>query len=251
MPARTSVLLLRPLPRGPSARMASVLDAALQVGGQRGVNLLGVRQAELRHELAELRRRERQARVPRLLLRHRGHRPALVVVRGVDLDRTVQGEDLRVHAVVQHRAVALLKVGAPAAAHEQRVSRERLRPVQDVRHAAARVPRRRADLQRVAAEGEDLARLAEHVGLGARRLGDDALDTRQQRLQGTRARDVVGVAVRVEGELEREAQPPDVRRVPFCVLQHRVDDHRLHRGAVGEQVRVRGALELPVEQLQK
>lgn len=148
------------------------------------------------------RRRRRSApRVERLLLRDRGGRPALVVVRRVHDRLRGQREDLRVHAVEQPPGVPLLEVGAPAAADEQRVASEGHAPA-DERDAAVRVAGRREDLRAVGvgpsglhearaqspraathlepvgAEGDRVTLLECDVRVGFGRLADRALEAR-------------------------------------------------------------------------
>ena len=50
--------------------------------------------------------------------------------------------------------------------------------------------------------------------------------------------DVVGMHVRLERELELEAELFEKRRIAARLLEHRVDQQRLARARVGEQIRV-------------
>src|SRR3954462_296786 len=68
--------------------------------------------------------------------------------------------------------------------------------------------------------------------------------------QEPRAGDVVGVHVRLERPLELEAELLDQRHVAARLLEHGIDQDRLARGRIGEEVGVSGRLlieELPEE----
>jgi hypothetical protein len=98
-----------------------------------------------------------------------------------------------------------------------------------------------------ASSGNDLAVRQVPVGaLRAARPGER--DRRAQApFEQRRAGDVVGMHVRFEREFELQAQFLDQRRVAPRVLEHRVDQHRLARERIGEQVGVGGGLR--IEQL--
>ena len=161
-----------------------------------------------------------------------------------------QREHLLAHRAVERARVALLEIGAPAAADEQRVAGERHRAVvEHVRHAAVGVPRGRARLERAAAERDAIAVREQPVrALGAGRRGErDA--AAQPLLVQPRAGDVVRVHVRLERPGELQAELRHQRRVASRLLEHRVDQHRLARARVREQVGVgRG---LRIEELAK
>ena len=162
-------------------------------------------------------------------------------MRGIQEAIVGKGKDLRAHRAEDRPRIAFLEIGAAAAADEQAIARERhALVVEHVGDAAVRVARRLAHLQVVAAE-------ADHVGvreiavsaLGAafradRDAASDAV------LQQPRAGDVVRVHVRVERELEIEAELVDERRVAQRLVEHRIDQHRLAARRIAEQVRVRG-----------
>jgi hypothetical protein len=80
--------------------------------------------------------------------------------------------------------------------------------------------------------------------LGSALSGDHGLRLRQELFQQPRARDVVGVHVRVDAVLEGESQVLDELRVPVRGLDDRVDEHGLPRGRVGQQVGVGPRLSL-------
>jgi len=84
----------------------------------------------------------------------------------------------------------------------------------------------------------------EDVGLGARHGRNGALEAGQPLLELACPRDVVGVAVRVERQLQRQARRLNGRNVTVDVLQHRVHQQRLAGGGAAEEVGVGGRAEL-------
>ena len=76
-----------------------------------------------------------------------------------------------------------------------------------------------------------------HV-FGAVRRGEPDLAP-QRPLQQPRAGDVVGVAMRVERNAQCQAELLEQRDVTVMVLEDRVDEHRVTRVGICEQVGVR------------
>ena len=127
--------------------------AALQVRRHRDVHELGMRQPEVLHVADEVALADvaAEARIEAALLGDARHREAAVVVRGIEQARRRQRQDLALHRAVHRARVALLEVGAAAAADQQAVAGERhALVVEHVGDAAVRVPGRRAHLERSA-----------------------------------------------------------------------------------------------------
>lgn len=59
---------------------------------------------------------------------------------------------------------------------------------------------------------------------GARRLGDGGHHGREKALQSSRAGDVVGMTMRVDGVLEVQAQLLDILGIALCCLHHRINE---------------------------
>ena len=104
-----------------------------------------------------------------------------------------QHKDLGVDGLVERPRVALLEVGAPAAADEEGVACKAhfglakyeghaagvRAAAEHERHAAVRVAGSRTRLDLEGTESYCVSVLHEHVGLSARRLRDTRLNTRQ------------------------------------------------------------------------
>ena len=142
----------------------------------------------------------------------------------------------------------MLKIGPAAAADQQAIAGERHAAiVERVGEAAVGVAGRRPHRQMVRAEGDRVARREHAVGaLGAAR-------PRQRRpaveaaAQQPRAGDVVGVDVGLQGPEQPQAQLLHERRVAPHLLEDGIDQHRLARFGVAEEIGVgRG---LRIEQL--
>src|SRR4249920_2316729 len=117
-----------------------------------------MREAEVLHVADEVLLADRlaEARVVELLLAYAGGGEAAVIVRGIDRAGVGQREDAPAHRAEQRVRVALLEVGAAAAADQQRVAGEGHRVVvENIGQAAAGMARRRARLEESLAE-EDL-----------------------------------------------------------------------------------------------
>ena len=97
------------------------------------------------------------------------------------------------------------------------------------------MPRRREDLEPPPASRplDDLAVGDVAVGARARRLGDDRLERREAPLERAAAGDVVGVAVRVEHEREREAERGDRCEIAIDLLE-------IHGRFKGDRGMIRG-----------
>ena len=109
-----------------AARSASGLRlAAFQVRRHRDLHQLRMRQAEVVHVADEIALADRLAepRVVELLLADAGGGEAAVVVAGIEQALVRQREDLSAHRAEQRARVALLEVGAAAAADQQRSRR--------------------------------------------------------------------------------------------------------------------------------
>ena len=215
--------------------------AALEIRRHGDVHLLRMRQAEVGHVADEVVLADRlgKPRVVELLLADAGDGEAAVVVAGIDQAAIGQREDLAAHRAVQRARVALLEIGAPAAADEERIAGERHRAVvEHVGGAAAGVAGRGARFQMLFAERDLLGGPQIKIGaLGTTRRRDrDA--AAELLLEEPGAGDVVGMHVRLEGELELEAELLKKRRVAPRLLEHRVDQQRLARGRVGQKIRV-------------
>src|SRR6185295_16406381 len=100
-----------------------------------------------------------------------------VVAAGIEKTAPRKGKDLAAHRAEQAPRVALLEIGAAAAAEQERVAGEGHRAVVGhVGQAAAGVAGRGARLERAPAEGHRIARLEVAVGAlrAARRAERDA-----------------------------------------------------------------------------
>ena len=98
------------------------MKAADPVGRKRDVELVGVGQAQVVHDVNELIPGLRQTRIEKLLFADGRNRLSSVVVRRVDPVVIGQAEDLLPDRVEEDRGVPLLEVGSPAAADQQSVS---------------------------------------------------------------------------------------------------------------------------------
>ena len=244
------------LDRGPAARRDGLGgghgEAAADVAGEGDVDVLGIREGELMHDLDEARFAvaAAEARIEPALLVDSGDSAAFVVVGRIDEGRAGEGEQLAVDGAVELVRVALLEVGAPAAADEEGVAGERHGAVAEHEADAARgVAGGLEDGEPVGAEVELVAVLDEDVGAAnAGALGDDrgGADALAQRAEGG---DVIGVQVGIEGIAHVELELLDQGEVALDLGEHRIDDDGVTRRVVGEQVRVRRGL--GVEQLAK
>jgi hypothetical protein len=89
--------------------VGKVVEAAHAIRRQRRVNLFGVGQVEVVHDLDELLARLCQSRIEGFFLCDRGHELTLVVVGGIHPEVVVQAEDVVPHRVVEDRRVSLLE----------------------------------------------------------------------------------------------------------------------------------------------
>ncbi len=179
------------------------------------------------------------ARVEASFLADRARRAPLVVVRRIDPALVGQGEQLLADRPEQQLGVALLEVGAPGAAHEQRIAREhRAMIARHERQATRSVSRRGTHLERFCAELDYVTmrkRLIHVLGLIDPSQRDAAAE---RRLHQPGAGHVIGVAMRVESEQQAELELADQRLVPRVLLEHRIDQHRGAVPLVREQVGV-------------
>src|SRR5262249_38725426 len=149
-----------------------------------------------------------------LLLADAGTGEAAIVVGGIHDAGIRQREDLVAHRREQHARIALLEVGAPAAADQQRVAGEHHRMVvEHVARAAVGVARCGAGLQASLPQGNGIKTLHKNISpLRATRAwyGDPATELLAQQPS---AGDVIGVHVSLERPLELEAELLDERDV--------------------------------------
>jgi len=165
--------------------------------------------------------------------------PVVVVAR---IHRAVVGEreELLANRSKQKMRVPLLEVRASGAADQQRVAREDLGAVGGhERQAAGGVTRRRAHVERLRAEPDDVTVPQREVYVRRVVRGRQSDPAAERRFHEPCARDVVGVTVRVERVEEREAELANQRGVAGVLLEHRIDERGLAGARVGEQVRVR------------
>ena len=194
------------------------------------------REVEVAHHLDERRASALlQPRVGRDLLADRGVALALVVVRGVDLEHGVELEQALEQARVQRLRVAGRKIGAPGAADEERVAGED--PVLgDQAHRVARVPRRVQHLQPQVAHDQQLAVVEAHAD--ERRRARAVHDHRhvEPSCELARAREVIGVGVRVDQVADPQALARRERDVAVDLAQLGIDDRRGAGVGVADEV---------------
>ena len=209
------------------------------------VHALRIRKPEPLHQRDELVAAARVAEsgIAAALLRDGRHGAPLVVVRRVQARGGGKDQDPLPDGAIERVRIALLEVGAPAAPDQQRVAGERdALLVTDVGDTARGMTGRLQHLERVAAEADDVAGgdapiRGEHARAGAH---DDLAAESLAQQPGT------GHVIRVDVGLERGDQAQfelgDQLRVATDLLAHGVDQHRLARGLVGEQIGVGGGL---------
>ena len=220
---------------------------AFQVRGQRHVHLLRVRESEMRHVANEVFLADRlgKAGVVELFLAHARHREAAIVMAGIDQALLGEREDLAAHRAVERARIAVLEVGAAAAADEKRIARERHRlVVEHVGEARVRVASGGPRLEVAGAERQLLLRLQIEVrpfGTTLRCHGDAAAELL---LEQPCAGDMVGVHVRLERELQAQAELLDQRRIAPRLLEHRVDEQRIARALIRQQIGISRGLRI-------
>ena len=167
---------------------------------------------------------------------------------GVQHEVVGQREDLLVDRLVQRLCVPLRKIRPPTPADEQGVTGERQPALgQHKRQTSVRVSGCGADFQVEIAECHPVAVGYLHVGFGFADGRDDALAGRDAFFQCTGSGHVIGVHVRVEGVAQVQAEVVDHLQVSVGHLVDRVDDDRVLRLPVGQEVRV--GVRVGVEQL--
>jgi len=147
-------------PGGRCGRLAAFGLASAHVCGHRNGHLFGMRQAEVGHVTDEILFASRAADAGVVLLFFAdGARGApQVVMSGIDDAVVGEREELLSNRAEQQVCVALLKVGASCAAHEQRVSGEHhLSICHDEGYTAIRMPRGRAHLNALGTEANGRA----------------------------------------------------------------------------------------------
>ena len=178
-----------------------------------------------------------ESRVVGPLLGDGAHRPALVVVGGVDARLVGEDEELVEDRVVLGMGVAVLEVGAPGAADEEGVAGEH--PVghhEGVGVVGVARGVEGADLEAVDLQDLAVGDLAAHaVGAG---LGAHEGHAAGPVAQGPEAGDVVSVDVGVDGLHQLEVELLDEAQVAVDLLVHRVDEEGLAAGPPGQEVGV-------------
>ncbi len=161
-----------------------------------------------------------QARIVALLLADGGHRVAFVVVRGKHQGLVGQPQQFAEQRFILRARVAVLEIGAPGAADQQRVAGKDAVAHQEavgIVGVAGRVEHVHAD----AFDGELVAFGKPHrddVGLGVLAHDGDAMRAVAQRAQ---AGDVVGVQMRVDGLDQSEVEFADQLQIAVDLLQAR------------------------------
>ena len=214
----------------------------LHVGRHGDGDLLRVREPEVPHVADEvlLARAAADARVERPLLSDRAGGAPLVVVGRIDDAVVGEREQLLADRAEEPMRIPVLKVGAPRPAHQQRVTGEDPPAVGGHEgETAVGVPGRGADLERLGAEADRVAVGERQVDV--RRAVDAGQGDRapQLHLHEPGAGHVIGVQCVSSGQPQRQPQLADQRRVARVLLEHRIDQHRLARLLVGEQIGVR------------
>ena len=171
-------------------------------------------------------------------------------MRGIEQARRREAQDLAADRAIHGARVALLEIGAAAAADQQAVAREcQALVVEDVSDAPLRMAGGRAHFEVAVAEAHAVAVLEVAVGaLRAARFreSDAAADALAQE---PCARHMVRMDVGLERHHEEQVDLADQRDIAPRLLEHRIDEHRLARARVGEHVRVGGRLR--IEELAK
>jgi hypothetical protein len=152
-----------------------------------------------------------------------------------------EAQDLLVDRGVERPRISLLEVGAAAPADEEGVAGERHPRLRaDVRDAAVGVARGAARLERKAPEGDRVAVPHEPVrGAHAGPLPQDETAAESRPERAARGH-VVGVDVGLERLRELELQLLEELDVPLELLPHGVDQQRLARHLVRQEVGVGG-----------
>ena len=154
------------------------------------------------------------------------------------------------HRGIEPAGIAALEIGTPAAADQQAIAGERHSfAVEEVGQAARGMPRRRPDRQIALAE-RDLVAVVEKTVRAFRAAFSRQRDlTAETMTQQPGPRDVIGVNMGLQGIDQLEAEFSQQGRVAAHLFVDRVDQNRLARAAVSQQVRIgRG---LRIEELAK
>ena len=194
---------------GPGRPGAGRSDSAVEVGGHGHVDLLGLGQMEVVHDLHELHLglAAAQAGVVLALFGHRADRVAAVVVPRVHQGVGGQREDLVVDRPVQGVGIALLEIGAPAAADQQGIAGEDHRlVVEHEAQAAVGVAGGGARDQGVPPELDPVAVVHPNVATAGAPVGGDDRAGAQPLADLRGAGDVIGVHVGLEGVDQLELQ---------------------------------------------
>ena len=220
----------RPAGIGRAAARSAVRAAAAQVGRHRDVDLLRMRQAQVVHVADEVGLADvaAQPRVEAALLVDAGDGQSAIVVGRIEQARRRQRQDLPCTERYIACGVALLEVGAAAAADQQAIAGEgHAFVIEHVGDAAMRVARRGAHFQLALAERTWSPCASKRSAPAAPLVADSSDVAAELALEQPRAGDVIGVDVGLERRDELQPQLLDQRRIAPRLLEHRVDQHRL------------------------
>jgi hypothetical protein len=144
-----------------------------------------------------------------------------------------------VHRAIHRRRVALLEIGAAAAADQEAITGERhAAVVQHIGQAAVGMARGRANQKSPATEGNDIVLYQAAVGTrgtAPRRQHDLAA---QASLEQPSTGHVIGMNMSFQGRDQAEAKLIDKSRITTDLLEHRIDQHRLAAALIAEQIGV-------------
>ncbi len=209
------------------------------VRGHRHVHHLRIWQFQVRHQRdVVVRRFHLQARIVAPLFADGGDGVAFIIVRGKDHGLVGQPQQFSEQRFILRACIAILEIGAPGAADQQRVAGEY--PI--AHHETVGIVGMAGGVEHVHAHTFDGELVAfgkphrHHVGFGILTHHRDAMCAVAQR---TQARDVVGVQVCIDGLDQSQIELGDQLQVPIDLLQDRIDDQRLAAAAAREQVGVR------------
>ena len=179
-----------------------------------------------------------QPRIEALLLRHRRHGAAAIVVPGIQQRVVRHAEDPVVNRLVERCGAALLKIGAAAAPDQECIAREGHPGLaKEVGHAAVGVSRRRANLEAVGSEVDDVAVVELHVRRRDTRARRDVNATTEALPEPARAGDVIRVDVGLEAGDQTKPELVDEPGVAAELLADRIDDDGVARRLVRQEVR--------------
>ena len=182
-----------------------------------------------------------ETRVVRLLLGNARDGEPAIIVAGIEKAIVRQREYLFMYGAIEIGTAALLEIGAPAAADEERIPCKRhALVVEHVSEASVRVAGRGAHFQPPLAEFNPvaLAQVAIRTFRPAFRRDGDAASP--PLLQQPRAGHVIGMDMCLQCPLQRETQFADQRRIAPHLLKDGVDQHGLARARISQKIGVGG-----------